>query len=387
MAYRKRRKNDRTWSKFEEKFDQLGTKFDQFSSQVEVSYQINILSSIISKIRRTLNLNNVLNIAVTETRKLLKADRVAIYKFNDDDTGQFVAESVADGWISLLQIQEENTEIKTNVSECSVKYLKSTNSVTDTYLQQTKGGSFTPNNSFRVCNDIYQAGFSRCYLNILERYQARAYAIVAIYDQEKLWGLLAVYQNSSPREWQKIEIHLLSQISDHLGIAITQAELLKTSETRYQELQKTLDIQAKQKEEELIQETKQEKALAEVIDKIRRTLDLDTIFDTVTSEVRQLFNADRVAIFHFDDYINYHEGKFVSENVIEPYQSVINQNVIDRCFGDKYSTSYQDGHYLTIEDIYSANLSDCHISILSRFQIRGNLVLPINQNKQLWGLL
>ncbi|WP_017294566.1 GAF domain-containing protein [Geminocystis herdmanii] len=387
MAHRKRTRNDRQWLKFEDKFDRLEAKFDQFSSQVEVSSQINILTGIISKIRRTLNLDNVFNIAATETRKLLKADRVAIYKFNHDDSGQFIAESVADGWVSLVEKQEEDTEININISDCSVKYLNSTDSVSDTYLQQTKGSSFTPNNSFRVCNDIYQAGFSRCYLNILERYQARAYAIVAIYDQEKLWGLLAVYQNSSSREWQKIEIHLLSQISDHLGIAITQAELLKTSETRYQELQKTLDIQARQKQEELIQETKQEKALAEVIDKIRRTLDLDTIFDTVTKEVRQLFNADRVAIFHFHDYINYHDGKFVSETIIEPYQSTLNQNVFDRCFGDKYATSYQEGNYLALEDIYKANLSDCHISILSRFQVRANLVLPINQNKQLWGLL
>lgn len=387
MAYRKRKRNDRTWIKFAQKFHRLETKFDQFSAQVKVSSQINILAGIIAKIRRTLNLDHILNITVKETRKLLKADQVAIYKFNDDYTGQFIAESVADGWISLLHAQQENTEIKANISECSVKYLNSTDSIIDTYLQQTKGASFTPSNAFRVCNDIYQAGFSRCYLNILEIFQARAYIIIAIYDQKKLWGLLAVYQNSSPREWQKIDIHLLSQISDHLGIAITQAELFKTCQSRYQELQQTLDIQAKQKEEELIQETKQEKALAEVIDKIRRTLDLDTIFKTVTREVRQLFNTDRVAIFHFDDYTNYHEGKFVCENVIEPYQSVINQNVVDRCFGDKYSTSYRDGHYLSIEDIYTANLSDCHISILSRFQIRANLVLPINQNKQLWGLL
>ncbi len=138
MAYRKRRRNDRAWSKFEEKFDRLEAKFEQFSSQVEVSYQINILSGIISKIRRTLDLNNVLGITTIETRKLLKADRVVIYKFNDDYTGQFIAESVADGWISLIEKQEEDTEIKTNISDCSVKYLNPTDSITDTYLKQTK---------------------------------------------------------------------------------------------------------------------------------------------------------------------------------------------------------------------------------------------------------
>ncbi|MGI0479769.1 GAF domain-containing protein [Geminocystis sp. CENA526] len=390
MVYRKRKQNDRNWRKFEQfedKIDRLENKFDQFSSQVEVSYQVNILSGIISKIRRTLNLNEIFDIATKETRKLLKADRVAIYRFNPDGSGEFIVESVAHGWTSLVHKQHEDEQIKTNVSDCTIKYLKSTTSATDSYLQQTKGNNFTPSNAFRVCNDIYQAGFSQCYLKVLERYQARAYAIVAIYHQQKLWGLLAVYHNSGPREWQKIDIHFLSQISDHLGIAIDQAELLKASETRYLELQKTLDFQAKLKEEQLIQETKKEKALAEVIDKIRRTLDLDTIFDTVTEEVRQLFNADRVAIFQFSDYTNYHDGLFVSENVIEPYQSVIHQKVIDRCFGDKYTTLYQEGHILSIQDIYTANFSDCHISILSRFQVRANLVLPITRNKKLWGLL
>ncbi|MBL1211039.1 GAF domain-containing protein [Geminocystis sp. GBBB08] len=385
--YRQHRKITKKIDQLDQQLELFSLQLEQFSSKIENSHETNILSSIIIKICRTLNLNNVFEIATNETRKLLKADRVAIYQFKEDWSGEFIVDSVEKNWISLMSQQQEYSEITTNISDCSIKYLNPTDSVADTYLQETKGNIFLASNAFRVCNDIYEAGFSQCYINILERYQARAYAIVAIYHQQKLWGLLAAYQNSSPREWRKIEVNFLSQISDHLGIAIYQSELLKKSESCYQELQKTLDIQAKQKQEELIRETKKEKALAEVIDKIRRTLDLDTIFNTVTSEVRQLFNADRVAIFQFEDYSNYNDGQFVSENHLEPYQSALSLKVTDRCFGDNYATLYEKGHILAIEDIYKENLSDCHMTILSRFQIRANLVLPITNNKQLWGLL
>ena len=40
----------------------------------------------------------------------------------------------------------------------------------DTYLQETKGGRYRNNESF-VVNDIYQAGHSRCHIDILEQFK------------------------------------------------------------------------------------------------------------------------------------------------------------------------------------------------------------------------
>ena len=44
-----------------------------------------------------------------------------------------------------------------------------------------------------IVSDIYQASFDTCYIEILEGFEAKAYAIVPILFGEKLWGLLAVY--------------------------------------------------------------------------------------------------------------------------------------------------------------------------------------------------
>ena len=58
----------------------------------------------------------------------------------------------------------------------------------DTHLQETKGGRYRNNESFAV-NDIYQAGHSRCHLDVLEQYKIRAYVLAPIFSGSKLWGV------------------------------------------------------------------------------------------------------------------------------------------------------------------------------------------------------
>lgn len=175
-----------------------------------------------------------------EVRTLLKAERAVIYRFDDDWSGEFVAESVTSGWTPLLQEQLDNPLLRANVSECSAKILGGGNArVTDTYLQQTQAGQFTTAANFRVVSDIYQAGFSPCYIDVLEQYQARAYIITPIVKGNKLWGLLAVYQNSNPRQWEESEVKILTQISNQLGVAIQQAEYLKQLKEQSAQITKT----------------------------------------------------------------------------------------------------------------------------------------------------
>ncbi|WP_416212307.1 hypothetical protein [Nostoc sp. DedQUE09] len=106
---------------------------------------------------------------------------MAIYRFNPDGSGEFVFESVTEGWISLIHKQSQRPELSENVSECSAKDL-ATPPVADTYLQDTEGGSFSRCKVYQVCNDIYNSGFSDCYIKILEIYQAIAYAIAHIVE-------------------------------------------------------------------------------------------------------------------------------------------------------------------------------------------------------------
>ncbi|QLE58836.1 GAF domain-containing sensor histidine kinase [Nostoc sp. TCL26-01] len=193
----------------------------------------------IEKIRQSLDLDSIFRTSTTEIRKLLKADRVVIYRFNPDWSGEFVMESVGEGWISMIDQQLLQPELKENISECSAKNLGNT-SVVDTYLRDTEGGYYVRGEIYRICHDIYNAGFSDCYIKTLETYQAKAYIIIAIYHGQKLWGLLAVYQNTNIRDWQEEEVNLLVQVSTQLGVGLQQAELLEQTQHQKQVLANTL---------------------------------------------------------------------------------------------------------------------------------------------------
>ncbi len=128
-------------------------------------------------------------------------------------------------------------------------------------------------------------------------------------------------------------------------------------------------------------------ALMGVIGKIRESLDLETVFKTTATEVRQLLNADRVAVYRFIPESDWNEGEVVSEDVLPQYSPSLGAKVHDHCFGEQFAASYSKGYVQAVTDIYKARLSPCHLRILKRFQIRANLVVPLLQGQHLWGLL
>ena len=208
------------------------------SREKALAYQKAIVD-ITNRIRRSLDFSNICETAVQAMHHLLKADRVAIYRFNDDWSGSFVFESASPPWMSLIEAQKHNDLISKNVSDCSAKLLDT--SKADTHLQLTYGGAFVQGEIFRVCTDVQTAGFSDCYKEVLASYQARAYAVIAIYLDSQLWGLLAAYQNSGPRQWQEDEVQLLVQVAEQVGIALKQAEYVRTIQAQSTELRQTLE--------------------------------------------------------------------------------------------------------------------------------------------------
>ena len=163
------------------------------------------LVQLSERMRATLDLETIFKTTTEEIRNILNCDRVALYRFNPDWSGSFVFESVAEGWLPL--VGGETPVIK------------------DTYLQTTAGGRYRQR-EFLAVADIYQAGFHHCDIQLLEQFQARAFCTVPIFQGQKLWGILAAYQNDAPRHWQSEEVQLLAQVGDRLGVAIQQAELV-----------------------------------------------------------------------------------------------------------------------------------------------------------------
>lgn len=143
----------------------------------------------------------------------------------------------------------------------------------------------------------------------------------------------------------------------------------------------TVHIQAEQL---LRQQAKQTKLVSDIGQRIRQSLDLDTILQTTVTEIRQFLQIERVLIYRFHaDW----SGTVIVESVTQPQFSALGRTITDHCFAQRYVEQYQKGRIQSIQDVYHANLTDCHVELLESFGVRANLVVPIVFDQQLWGLL
>lgn len=172
---------------------------------------------IVEKIRNTLDLAEIFQNTTQELRETLKCDRLVLYRFNPDWSGEFVAESVAAGWNNLL-----GSELQTGWK--------------DSCLQTTKGGNYQQYQTFTV-NDVAQAKLSDCHRAMYDQIQAKSFCITPVFQSDRLWGLLAAYQNQHPRKWKAGEVRLLTQTGIQLGISLAQVDLFTQIQNQSQQLQ------------------------------------------------------------------------------------------------------------------------------------------------------
>ncbi len=199
------------------------------------------INHIVLQMRQSLDLDLILQSTTAELRETLECDRVLIYRFNADWSGTVVCESLASGWLPLSHNTLNSSQLMQTVAgepKCAVMEFQANNlTIEDTYLKTQMGGKYRHKNTYCCVTDIDQAGFESCYLELLATIKAKAYIIAPIFAGEELWGLVAVYQNNAPREWQPGEVQIVTQISSKLGLTVQQAELFAQTQRQAKELQ------------------------------------------------------------------------------------------------------------------------------------------------------
>ncbi|WP_413172275.1 PAS domain-containing protein [Anabaena azotica] len=118
--------------------------------------------------------------------------------------------------------------------------------------------------------------------------------------------------------------------------------------------------------------------------RIRQSLKLEEVLQTTTIEVRQFLKADRVLVYQFNPDMS---GTIVTESVLPNWRASLGTQIQDTCFQEGAGQDYHQGKKRAIDDIYQADLTDCHLQLLEQFQVKANLVVPIIVTGQLWGLL
>ncbi len=179
--------------------------------------RVELFSEVTLKIRQSLQLEEILQTAVTEVQRILQADRVLIYQVFADGTGMPIREAVLSEFKPILGVEFPEEVFPQDYREL-----------------YTKG-------RVRAIANIHSqdADVAPCLIEFMEEWMVKAKLIVPILQnfksptetkEDHLWGLLIAHQCQAPREWTEFEQELMQQLADQIGIALSQAELLENLE-------------------------------------------------------------------------------------------------------------------------------------------------------------
>ncbi|MDJ1168881.1 ATP-binding protein [Roseofilum sp. BLCC_M154] len=192
-----------------------------------------LLTEVIAKIRSSLDFDTILRTTVVQLRDVLKTDRVAVFQLNPNLVGQgeVICEDVRAPWKPATSIQVYD---RCFGEEFADQYLKG---------------------RISAIPDIYAPQISDCHRDILAQFQVRANLVAPLVKGKELWGLLCIHECGQSRVWSAIEIEFVSQISQQLGVAIQQSDLLEKTKNQAQELRQTLE-QLQRTQAQMIQNAK-----------------------------------------------------------------------------------------------------------------------------------
>lgn len=112
--------------------------------------------------------------------------------------------------------------------------------------------------------------------------------------------------------------------------------------------------------------------------------DSQFLFEQAVREAKKQLNVDRVVIYGFEPDLS---GSIVAEAVDPGWPRALADRISDPCIPGKLIEEYKQGRIVPTSDVRATNYSPAHLQLLSRLQVKANLVVPIVGADNLLGLL
>ena len=125
-------------------------------------------------------------------------------------------------------------------------------------------------------------------------------------------------------------------------------------------------------------------SLERIFDRLHKNLGRDTLIQTTTNRLQKALNADRIVLYYF--YCKW-SGKITFESLSDDKYSILGSSGPDECFNGEYARLYEAGRARAISDVETEAIAPCHRDFLRELQVQANLVVPIINERGLWGLL
>ncbi len=114
------------------------------------------------------------------------------------------------------------------------------------------------------------------------------------------------------------------------------------------------------------------------------TQGVNAVFDQALASAKDILQADRVVVYRFKaDW----SGFIANEAVSPGFPQSLNDKIEDPCIGDELIEAYKQGRVVPTNNVFEAGFHPDHLALMERLQIRANLVTPIINNNELYGLL
>jgi signal transduction histidine kinase len=214
------------------------------------------MGRIAQNLRQALHPTEVLKQAVETVRQLLSVDGAVLYRFQTEEDAIAAFESTAHSRVSILFDPVDQATAR---------------GLTEIFQQLSL---------FIIDSSIDDSHSTDCPIEIrrlMQQHRAKAALITVIQWEGDLIGIICAYQIDHTRHWKTFEAEALQQLSTEVAIALQQAAL-------YQEA-KQLNAQVQERTVELKRSLDFESMLRRITDKVRDSLDENSILQAAVEEL------------------------------------------------------------------------------------------------------
>ncbi|OCR02534.1 histidine kinase [Oscillatoriales cyanobacterium USR001] len=216
-----------------------------------------LLRRIVKRIRQSLKLSEILNCTVEEIREFLETDRIMIYRFNSDSSGEVIAESINKNRLpSLKSLNFPADDIPVKSREMYVKLRQRTIVDVASGLIGVSHLNFEEIEGRVTKEEIEYKSVDPCHISYLKAMGVQSSLVVPILlekrnqdfteyldnselskstfnatfkSQVELWGLL-VSHHSEAKQISEADLQIVQLVVDQVSIAIAHSNIL--TETR-----------------------------------------------------------------------------------------------------------------------------------------------------------
>lgn len=319
-------------------------------------------------------------IALTENR-IIKNIEQGIVKPGQEITWMSVTASpiplinygVAIAYIDIT----ERKQIEASLRESEERYRQLFNSGYDAIFVHSFNETKIPT-QFTTVNDV------ACQMLGYSRNELLQLSSLDICAPEKLAEVPGIMDKLITKKHLLFEMELLTKDSQKIIVEINANLFNLDGQTTILSIVRDIR-ERKLAEAALHQQYLRERLLGAIQSRIRKSIKLSEILNTTVTEVREFLQTDRAIIYQFETDCS---GVIVVESLAPQWKSMLGRKIQDPCLAQAlYIRPYTQAYIQAVEDIYAADFPPCYVDLLAEYQVRANLVVPILQGEELWGLL